>query len=345
MKRIMMVATALTLATVLTSQTVDAEETKRKAHSLSQLIDQDYGKKINIKEKSFYEFDSTKKGVYFTNNEDAKDRLLEYNRQTHKLRTIYTTKVKDDSLIKDVSANEKWVTWVDTGDEVEETSVIYAMNTATHQVKLLTPKAQRKNYKHDLVLSGHYIAYQTYNQHAHQFEVILQDLISQKRKVIMASKDYRSQLRVQDGKLILNVISRHHSKIHVYSINNHQLKTYRLPNVRVHEATMVGKKLLYVATTTSDTTETQRVMLYNPQSKSVVKFPKKMNMISSIVVGPKNQVYLQRNHGFYTPFAISASGQISEKTPLMAEQLKIHNRLYVYRKASASGSLTVMTKR
>lgn len=262
------------------------------------------------------------------------NKVVQYDRTTKELTTLFTTKFKEPS-VQGVRTNADWLTWVDSDDFGEQTN-IYIMNKSTKKIEMITD-ANKKFIKNEFpVLSKNHISWIYHDSKKKQSYVNTYNLITHENKTIHKLNIHsleNSQLSAKEGKLFFIDWKNSRAYIYVFDIDKQKLDVFKSPYNKIGGLRALNDyQLTFFAFFTEDFSD-NKLIFYDTKMKKTKEFSDKYMGVDSLATD-NNQVFVHTEaNNYFQRYKITENGiqKMRKVTEDNIFDMSVENGLYLMR--------------
>lgn len=242
-------------------------------------------------------YDSFENNVYMSVVDNSPSRLankvVQYNRKTKKIETLYTSKFIYSS-IQGVKSNQNWVTWVDS-DDAGDRKNIYIMNTNTRKIELVTNQIDNSIQNEFPVLANDHLAWIYRDLKKEESYVMIRDLTTNQNTKIFILNTHTLEnafLSTQNGNILFTDKKGETSYCYVYNFSNKKMEEIQVPHKNIGWGELLNDHQIIYLAFFNEYFADNKLVLFDTQTKKAKEFSTNYMEVNRLTVDGNNRVFV-----------------------------------------------------
>jgi len=279
----------------------DGQIDNRDSSNGFQIIDKDFNKEMTLPYQEVSTYAVVKDNLYLTvadkGSESLGNKVIQYNRKSENIKTIFKTKFKIAS-VQHVIASDEWLSWVDSDDFGTYVN-IYAMNLETKKIISITKENDDAVSNGFPTISGNYLSWISHDIKSNKSYVMLRNLNETKNQRISEIKYHNyenNDVSMLDNKILFTDRDNKKSYICTYDIEKKKLKKIPTKSKMIGWATFLNnKQIVYLSFAKDDEFSKNQLILYDIKNHSEKRFSNEKYMaVDYLTLDNKNNVFVSK---------------------------------------------------
>ncbi|WP_026676224.1 hypothetical protein [Fictibacillus gelatini] len=261
------------------------------------IIDRDKRTEVELPFENLSSFSSYKDDIYISvgdkNPYGMANKLINFNKKTKKVTTLFTSKFSDPS-VQGVQTNGKWLTWIDS-DGYGTKINIYLMNIETKKIEAVMHENDPSIQNSFPVLSDSHLAWIYYDRKKEKSYVMIRDLNKHRNTKIHSLNSHTLQnndLSVQNKKILFTDVEKKGGICYIYDIPKQKLYHFRVPHKNIGWGELLNDHQFVYLSFNSSSFSDNKLVLYNTSTKKVKEFSNKKMGVDGLQKDSSNHLFV-----------------------------------------------------
>ena len=265
-----------------------------------QIIDKDFNKEMTLPYQEVSTYAVVKDNLYLTvadkDSESLGNKVIQYNRKSQNIKTIFKTKFNVAS-VQHIIASDEWLSWVDSDDFGTYVN-IYAMNMKTKKIISITKENDDAISNGFPTISGNYLSWISHDIKSNKSYIMLRNLNETENQRISEIKYHSSDnndVSMLDNKILFTDRANKKSYICIYDIETKKLKKIPTKSKMIGWATYLNNnQIVFLSFAKDDDFSNNQLILFDLKNRSEKRFSNEKYMdVDFLTLDNKNNVYVQ----------------------------------------------------